>query len=89
MSSDTRPGALWKSRPGGIDGDTLPGVLVNGSLAPTQRYGIVRSSSRGLPDKATAGKLDARQDLDRPRPARRHTPRGTFRPDGPTRRERS
>ncbi|MGW3669262.1 hypothetical protein [Streptomyces sp. NPDC005141] len=34
MSSDTRPGALWKSRPGGgIDGETLPGVLVNGSLA--------------------------------------------------------
>ena len=88
MGSDTRPGALWKSRPDGIDGDTLPGVLANGSLAPTRRYGIVRSSSRGL-QKTAAGKLDARQDLDRPRPARRHTPRGTHRPDGPTRRERS
>lgn len=88
MSFDTRPGALWKARPGGMDGDTLPGVLVNGSLAPTRRYRIVRSGSRELPDKAAAGKLDARQDLDRPRPARRHTPRGTLRPDGPTRRER-
>jgi hypothetical protein len=33
MSSDTLPRALWKSRPDGIDGDTLPGVLVNGNLA--------------------------------------------------------
>jgi hypothetical protein len=67
-----------------MDGDTLPGALVNGSLAPTRRYGIVRSGSKGLPDKAAAGKLGARQDLDQPRPARRHTPRGTHRPDGPT-----
>ncbi|MFD8221391.1 hypothetical protein ACFV2U_49045 [Streptomyces sp. NPDC059697] len=59
MISDTRPGPLWKSRPDGMDGDTLPGVLVNGSLAPTRRYGIVRSGSRDLPDKAAAGKLDA------------------------------
>lgn len=68
MSSDTRPGAPGKSRPAGMDGDTLPGVLVNGSLAPTRRYGIVRSGSR-LPDKTAAGKLDARHDLDRPPPS--------------------
>jgi hypothetical protein len=39
MGSDTRPGALWKSRPGGMEGDTLLGVLGNGSL-------VVRGRSR-------------------------------------------
>jgi hypothetical protein len=32
----------------------------------TRRYGIVRSDSRGLPDKAAAGKLEARRDPDGP-----------------------
>ncbi|MFF2512185.1 hypothetical protein [Streptomyces sp. NPDC058086] len=48
MSSDTRPGALWKSRPDGIDGDTLPGALVNGSLAVRGRS---RTDSTSAPSQ--------------------------------------